>query len=178
MEYGPDTAQLSAVKPVLIETVSPLRRSIVIQNALRLSRSQRALFEQVKAEFDWRIRILARYQIEWHRKFTLSFACMILFFVGAPLGAIIRKGGLGLPLVVAVIIFLVFHVTSFTLERLARELILTPLAGMWLPSMIMLPFGIFLTYKSTTDSALFNTELYLGPFRKAYRWLTARWIKP
>jgi lipopolysaccharide export system permease protein len=103
---------------------------------------------------------------------------MILFFVGAPLGAIIRKGGLGLPLVVAVIIFLVFHVTSFTLERLARELILTPLAGMWLPSMIMLPFGIFLTYKSTTDSALFNTELYLGPFRKAYRWLTARWIKP
>jgi lipopolysaccharide export system permease protein len=178
MEYGPDTAQVGAVKPVLIETVSPLRRSIVIQNALRLSRSQRALFEQVKAEFDWRIRILARYQIEWHRKFTLSFACMILFFIGAPLGAIIRKGGLGLPLVVAVIIFLVFHVTSFTLERLARELLLTPLAGMWLPSMILLPFGIFLTYKSTTDSALFNTEFYLLPFRKLSQWFTARWAKP
>ena len=177
MEYAPDTAHPEAVKPQVIESVTPLRRTMALQNALRIARSQRATFEQVKAEFDWRTRILARYTIEWHRKFTLSFAIMILFFIGAPLGAIIRKGGLGLPLVVAVIIFLVFHVTSFTLERLAREMVLTPIAGMWLPSLILLPFGIFLTYKSTTDSALFNAEIYLAPFRAVSRFVTSKFKK-
>ncbi len=99
--------------------------------------------------------------IEWHRKFALSFACFVLFMIGAPLGSIIRKGGLGMPLVIAVIFFLIFHLLNMFGEKFVRQDVLTPLGGMWLSTMILLPVGIFLIYKAINDSQLFNTEYYL-----------------
>ncbi|HIA12341.1 MAG TPA: YjgP/YjgQ family permease [Flavobacteriales bacterium] len=109
------------------------------------------------------------HRIEWHRKFTISIACLILFFVGAPLGAIIRKGGLGMPVVMSVIFFLIYHVLSITGEKMAGEGIIEPYQGMWLATAVFVPIGIFLTYKSTTDSSLFDISLYLNffnPFKK------------
>ena len=105
-------------------------------------------------------------QLEWHRKFTLSFACFIFFFIGAPLGAIIRKGGLGMPVVVSVLLFIIYYIISMMGERSAREAVISPAAGMWISAFILLPLGIILTYKSVTDSEMMNTEAYTRVFKK------------
>ena len=106
------------------------------------------------------------HEIEWHRKFTLSVACIVLFLIGAPLGSIIRKGGLGLPLVFAIIFFVIFHLLNTFGEKFAREAITTPFGGMWLPIFVLLPVGAFLTYKAMKDSQLFNQEYYYRFFKK------------
>ncbi len=106
------------------------------------------------------------HQIEWHRKFSMSMSCLILFFIGAPLGAIIRKGGLGMPLVVAIIFFLLFHLLMIFGEKFANENVVSPLVGMWLPVFTLFPVGCFLTYKSMHDSQLFNIEFYQRLFKK------------
>ncbi len=90
----------------------------------------------------------------------LSIACLVLFLIGAPLGSIIRKGGLGTPLIFAIIFFMVFYFASTTGEKSASENSLTPFTGMWLASFVLVPIGIFLTYKAMHDSQLFNKEWY------------------
>jgi len=115
---------------------------------------------------DETIRRARRYQIEWQRKFTLSIACFIFFFIGAPLGAIIRKGGLGMPVVVSVGFFVIYYMISISGEKFSREGIMTPFLGMWLSALILLPVGIFLTYKATTDSAILNIDTYSNFFKK------------
>src|SRR5690606_25569009 len=95
-----------------------------------------------------------RYHIEYHRKFTLAVSCLLLFAIGAPLGAIIRKGGLGLPVVVAIIFFLIYHIISTMAEKAAKDGSMDPLIGMWMAVTVLTPLAVFLTYKSTTDSAL------------------------
>ncbi len=120
---------------------------------------------------------LRRYQIETQRKFTLSFACLIFFFIGAPLGAIIRKGGLGMPAVISVLFFLAWYVLSMSGEQLARDSGLSPVIGMWISSAILLPIGIWLTYKSMTDSSLMDMETYHLFFRRIRRRIRYYWIK-
>ncbi|MFM2136605.1 MAG: hypothetical protein RL021_2005, partial [Bacteroidota bacterium] len=122
-------------------------------SALYAARSMRNVADDAAQDLDIKKRSLARHEIEWNRKFTLSFACLILFFIGAPLGAIIRKGGLGMPVVISVIFFITYHIISITGEKFAREGVLTPLQGMWLSSAVLVPVGLFLTYKATTDSS-------------------------
>jgi lipopolysaccharide export system permease protein len=104
---------------------------------------------------------LSRHLIEWHKKLTLSFACLIFFFIGAPLGAIIRKGGLGAPVVISVIMFIIYYIIDNTGYKMAREGLWTAFQGMWLSSAVLLPVGIFLTYKAAVDATLFNKEAYL-----------------
>ena len=106
------------------------------------------------------------HKIEWHRKFSLSMACFVLFFIGAPLGSIIRKGGLGMPLVVAIIFFLLFHLLNMFGEKFVKEGMMPPYIGMWLAVLVLTPIGIFLTYKAMHDSQLFNTEYYNRLFKK------------
>ncbi|MEJ7611766.1 MAG: LptF/LptG family permease [Ferruginibacter sp.] len=108
---------------------------------------------------------IMRHKLEWHRKFSFSLACMVLFFIGAPLGSIIRKGGLGMPLVVAIIFFLIFHLLNVFGEKFVRSGVLSPFMGMWLAIMVLTPVGIFFTYKAMHDSQLFNKELYAKIFR-------------
>jgi lipopolysaccharide export system permease protein len=106
-------------------------------------------------------RYIRKHEIELHRKFTLAFACLIFFFIGAPLGAITRKGGLGAPVVISVVMFIVYYIIDNTGYKMAREALWPCWSGMWLSSMILLPIGIFLTYKAATDSALFNPEAWV-----------------
>lgn len=106
-------------------------------------------------------RYIRKHEMELHRKFTLAFACLIFFFIGAPLGAIIRKGGLGAPVVISVILFVIYYIIDNTGYKMARESIWPVWAGLWLSSAVLLPVGIFLTYKAATDSALLNPEAWL-----------------
>ncbi len=103
--------------------------------------------------------------IEWHRKFTLSVACMVLFLIGAPLGSIIRKGGLGTPLVFAIIFFVVFHLLNTFGEKFSKEEVTSVFGGMWLSTLVLIPVGFFLTYKAMRDSQLFNQEAYYRFFK-------------
>ncbi len=107
--------------------------------------------------------------IEQHRKFSFSLACLVLFFIGAPLGSIIRKGGLGMPLVVAIIFFILFHLLNIFGEKFAKEGITSVFFGMWMAVIVLIPVGAFLTYKAMHDSQLFNKEFYyrlLKPLKK------------
>ena len=104
--------------------------------------------------------------VEWHKKFTLSLACLFFFFIGAPLGAIIRKGGLGVAVVISVIIFIFYYITNVSGEIMAKSGEGVPWFGEWLSSMVLCPIGIFLTYKANKDSAVFNIEAYINVIRK------------
>ena len=94
---------------------------------------------------------MRKYEVERHKKFTLSIACAILFFIGAPLGAIIKKGGLGMPVVISVVFFILFYILSVTGEKLVKEGSLEPIIGMWMAPLTLLPIGIILTRKATKD---------------------------
>jgi lipopolysaccharide export system permease protein len=98
----------------------------------------------------------------------VSFACIVLFFVGASLGAIIRKGGMGLPVVVAVLFFLLYYIVSIIYERMVIEEVYNVVFGSWFPLLLFLPLGIYLTYKAANDSALFDIGQYLEPLKKIF----------
>ena len=108
----------------------------------------------------------SKYQVEWHRKYTLAVSCILLFFIGAPLGAIIKKGGFGLPLVISLLLFILYYVLNIFGEKLAAEGTLPSFLGMWLSTILFFPLAIFLTYKASTDSKLFDADSYLRFFRK------------
>jgi lipopolysaccharide export system permease protein len=112
------------------------------------------------------IRGMKRFEVDWHKKLTLPFACLIFFFIGAPLGAIIRKGGLGTPAVISIFFFVVWYVITITGEKMVEEGLVSSTAGMWASSFILLPIGLFLTYKASNDSYILNIDTYIGFFRK------------
>ncbi|MBR5726453.1 MAG: LptF/LptG family permease [Muribaculaceae bacterium] len=110
--------------------------------------------------------VIRRHQIELIKKFTLSLACLIFFFIGAPLGAIIRKGGLGMPIVVSVLLFIVYYIIDNSGYKLARDGRWEVWQGIWLSSAVLLPLGIFLTHKAVNDSAVFNPDAWLNFLRR------------
>jgi lipopolysaccharide export system permease protein len=103
---------------------------------------------------------LRMHLMKWHEKITMSIACLVLFLIGAPLGSIIRKGGIGLPLIFAVIFFVIFFLLNNFGSKLVKEDVMQPFVGMWMATFVLLPIGIFLTYKAMNDSQLFNREFY------------------
>ena len=111
---------------------------------------------------------LRRIDLEYLRKFTLSFACFIFFFIGAPLGAIIRKGGLGTPVIVSALFFVLYWVVDISGKKLARDGVISPELGAFISSLVLLPIGVFLTWKSTKDSSIFNMETYILPVKKFF----------
>ena len=110
--------------------------------------------------------VIRRHQIELMKKFTLSLACLIFFFIGAPLGAIIRKGGLGMPIVISVLLFIVYYIIDNMGYKLARDGRWEVWQGMWLSSAVLLPLGVFLTHKAVNDSAVFNPDAWLNFLRR------------
>lgn len=140
-------------KNIMNNTVSRIN---AVSNDIQYSKT-------VITDSDW---YFTKHSLEWHRKFTLSFACLIFFFIGAPLGAIIRKGGLGMPAVVAVVMFVVYYIIDTMGVKMAREAVWEVWQGMWLSSGVLLPVGIFLTYKAATDSVLFNVDGWKMFFKK------------
>lgn len=112
---------------------------------------------------------IRKHQQVMHEKFSLSIACLLFFFIGAPLGAIIRKGGLGLPIVISVVFFVIYYIITITSQRIAVAGDMPIFLGVWLSSIIILPIGIFLTVKATTDSALLDRDSWKKTFRKIFR---------
>ena len=153
----------------LLESKTKQEKVKIIDEATNRCRSVRENLNFNKKDFENRNKLIFRHQAEWHRKFTLSFACFVLFFIGAPLGAIIRKGGLGLPVVVSVLFFVLFHIISITGEKSVKSGVIDANIGMWIAPVVLLPLGIFLTYKATTDSPLLDADAWTKFFKKVFK---------
>jgi lipopolysaccharide export system permease protein len=143
------------------EALDASEKRRVVNVAINMTRNSKNYMNRTKEEMKGRNEYIDKHKIEWHRKLTLSFACFILFFVGAPLGAIIKKGGLGLPVIFSVIFFLVWHISSISGEKMVESGVLSAFTGMWMSSMILLPIAVFLTYKAAKDAALFDRDTYI-----------------
>ena len=164
------------VKPVAMEKPIDLQELIsALPLTSQLSITRQALSKAEMAKQDCEFRgfslvddnaVIRRHKIEMQKKFTLSLACLIFFFIGAPLGAIIRKGGLGTPIVISVMLFIVYYIFDNTGYKMARDGRWPVWEGIWLSSAILLPLGIFLTYKAINDSAVFNPDAYRNFFRR------------
>ncbi len=107
-----------------------------------------------------------RHWVEWHRKFTIPFTCLIFFFIGAPLGSIVRKGGLGTPIVISVFLFIIYYILENVGYKMTRDGVWMHWFGMWFSSLILLPIGVFLTYKAMNDSVIMNADTYINFFKK------------
>ncbi|MDR1584688.1 MAG: LptF/LptG family permease [Prevotellaceae bacterium] len=158
-QYNPDSLFLNMNQQQMVETAAQAK-NMATQKQESIRYNKISLQEATTQ--------LTRHATEFHRRFTLSFACLIFFFIGAPLGAIIRKGGLGMPVVVSVLMFIVYYIIDTAGYKMAREGLWEPFEGMWLSSSVLLPVGIFLTYKAAVDSELFRNEAYLKFFKKIY----------
>ncbi len=144
------------------------------QKSNALKRMQNAVVQQ-QSEYEFRSlmseednRFLRIHMMEWNKKFTLSVACILFFFIGAPLGAIIRKGGIGIPVIVSVIIFIAYYLINNSGEKMARSGNIEVLFGVWVSSMIMTPFGIWLTQRANSDSVIFSADSYISFFRRLF----------
>jgi lipopolysaccharide export system permease protein len=132
----------------------------IIGNALNEAKGFKDQVKQRATRYEELTLETRRNRVEYQKKFTLSAACLALFLIGAPLGAIIRKGGLGLPVVVAIAFFLIYYIISTIGEKFVKDGGVSPLIGMWVAIIILTPIGIFLSYKAANDSELFNVEAY------------------
>lgn len=140
-------------------------KTTIYSQALNDVSNASSLLQMASSEYKLQMNDYTQHLIEWHKKLSLSVACLVLFFIGAPLGSIIRKGGLGLPLVMALIFFMLFYLLNIFGEKFTKDHVLIPIVGMWLPVIILSPIGFFLTYKAMHDSQLFNKEYYYRLFR-------------
>ncbi len=155
----------SVIMPI-IDNFNLTNRKDILEVALRNARSAKENIISFNKELDSRKLIITKHEVVWHQKFKLSIACFIFFFIGAPLGAIIRKGGLGLPVVVSVLFFVLYHVISMTGEKAAKTGEWNVEFGLWLSTLVVLPLGLFLTYKATTDAQLMDTESWKKFFKQ------------
>lgn len=163
----PSEATIAAIEidSVFAGTNASTAKTILTQ-AMSKAKRQRQDYEFKSLAMADNLKTIRLHQIELMKKFTLSFACIIFFFIGAPLGAIIRKGGLGTPLVISVFLFIVYYIFENSGYKLARDGRWAVWAGTWLSSFVLLPLGVFFTYKAVNDSAVFNADAYKIFFRR------------
>lgn len=151
----------------------------IAQSALDKARSNMQNLNLYQGQLYERKKNINKYEMERHRKFTLSIAVFIFFFIGAPLGAIIRKGGLGMPVVVSILLFIAYYIVSMTGEKSAREDVWQMFTGMWFSTFVFFPVGAWLSYKAGTDSTLMSAETYSKLFNKLGigKWLKSKKVK-
>ena len=150
----------------LFDSLSVFDKRTVLTSAIEKLKEANNFLTVKNESLHYEVKAIKRYEVEWNKKLTMSFACLVFFFIGAPLGAIIRKGGLGTPAVISIFFFVIYYVISISGQKLVEEDVVGTFAGMWASSYILMPIGIFLTYKATTDSVIMNIDTYLMFFRK------------
>lgn len=175
-----DSGQVRRVRRTDVEIAKPVNVDSLLNGSssgIKIGYLNQGLAkaQRMRQEYEYRavalsddLKTMRRHAIELQKKFTLSFACIIFFFIGAPLGAIIRKGGLGTPLVISVFLFIFYYIIDNMGYKFARDGKWEVWQGMWLSAAVLLPLGIFFTYKAVNDSAVFNKDAYLNFFRKFF----------
>ena len=170
IEQKPETKEKE--EPVIVMNFDSLYQAKDPANKATLLTRAKSSMENTRGDYFFRAATFSdeaykarRHLTEWHTKFTVSFACLVFFFIGAPLGAIIRKGGLGTPVVLSVILFIFYYVVNNIGFKMARDGVWEAWQGMWLSSAVLTPLGIFLTYKAVNDSVILNADTYLNALK-------------
>ena len=162
--------EVTVEKPLDIDSFfvspSPSSAKTYITQALTRAKRQKQEYSFRSLMFEEQAKMMRRHDIEMQKKFTLSFACLIFFFIGAPLGAIIKKGGIGTPLIISVILFIIYFIIDNAGYKAARDGKLEVWQGIWLSTAVLLPLGVFFTYKAVGDSAVFNIDAYRNFFMR------------
>ncbi len=157
------------------DTLTVKQKRDIVQTAKTTARSSRNSLNRNESTAKDTLNKLYRSQVEWHRKVSLPISVIIFFLIGAPLGAIIRKGGLAMPVVVSVLFFVIYYVISIAGEKMAKEGSWNAAFGMWFSAMVLLPIALYLTRIATNDSNLFNTDWYVIQFNRAKAKVQAAW---
>ncbi len=155
--------------PSVIYNFKASDRFGVLETAHNAAQAAKQNLEASQDALDGKSKLIYKHQIVYHKKFSFSIACFLLFFIGAPLGAIIRKGGLGMPAVVSTLFFILFWVISFGGEKYAAEGVIPPWQGIWFASAVLMPIGIFLTVKATNDASLLDMDAWIRFFNKIFK---------
>lgn len=147
--------------------------TVALNNARTLKNAfNRKVFEINEVEREYR-----RYQIAWYQKYTTAFACIVMFMIGAPLGAIIKKGGLGMPVLVSIIFFIVYYMLTITGEKWGKEGMANTLFGTWFSILVLIPVGLFFLKQARKDARLFEPEVYTEAFKKMKHWIETKFSK-
>ncbi len=141
-------------------------KTVVYERSMTSINNSKSIADLLAIDYTAKKEMVRKHWIEWHRKIALSAACIVLFMIGAPLGSIIRKGGLGTPLIFAIAFFVLFNMLNTFGEKFAKKGVTSVFTGMWLSTLILIPIGIFLTHKAMRDSQLFNKEFYFRLFKR------------
>ena len=144
----------------------------VLKSAITFARNTQSYVQSEERSLKSRIVWKVKHGIEWHRKFTLSFACIILFFIGAPLGAIIRKGGIGMPVVASVVLFVIYYVVGMLGTKSAEQSKVALWFGMWFSTIVFTPIGIYLTLRALKDRVILNIDSHIAFVLSPFRYLT------
>jgi lipopolysaccharide export system permease protein len=161
-----DTAEAKEIRlDTLLANIDPQRKANLLTRV-------KGAFENTKSDYYFRGAVIGdesvkmrRHNMEWHTRFAISFACLMFLFVGAPLGAIIRKGGLGMPVVLSTVVFICYYCVNNVGSKMARDAVWPVWQGMWLSSFVFTALGIFITYKAAKDSSLFNADTYINTIK-------------
>ncbi|MCH7411906.1 LptF/LptG family permease [Belliella sp. R4-6] len=178
---------LAPIKPTEFTEAQRIRIDSIIEKgnyrsraatvALNNSRTLKNAFSRKVLEIDDIEREYRRYQIAWYQKYTTAFACIVMFMIGAPLGAIIKKGGLGMPVLISIIFFIVYYMLTITGEKWAKEGMANPLFGTWFSIMVLIPIGLFFLKQARKDARLFEPDTYVEIFKKSKKWMQTKFIK-
>jgi len=163
------TTQKDSIVPDILKLLPTDKKAKVLEVAISNVASSKVSIEGSKVEIEGKQKNINNHWLALYEKFVISFACLLMFFIGAPLGAIIRKGGLGLPIVFAVLIFITFHFINTFGKKVAQENGIPPFLGSWMSSMILSPLAILLTYRATNDIGLINMDVILTPITKGFK---------
>lgn len=164
----PEANMLPVTKIIPLDSIHDSEMNVAYIDAQNEIRATKDIIYRETLLAERRLFSIGEYQTAWHKKFTLSFAIIILFFIGAPLGAIIKKGGLGTPLVFATLFFLFYYILTMIGENMVESGVMVPWKGLWLSAAVLTPLGIFLTYKAANDSALFDWDVYKRFFNRIF----------
>lgn len=160
---------LKRYSPILMDSIPALgarAKNTIYNDALQAARGSRNMFSFDETTSKEALNQLYRNKNEWHRKLTLPVSILIFFLIGAPLGAIIRRGGLGMPIVISVIFFVIYYIISISGEKFAKEGTWSSLLGMWISAFILTPLAIYLSHKANNDSALLDMDWYIGRYKR------------
>jgi lipopolysaccharide export system permease protein len=165
----PDSLRNDSLKPIILENFTLKNKTIVLEESLRNVKRMIDRNKNINKTFKDRRKLVNLYDHEMGYRITFSLACLVLFFIGAPLGSIIRKGGFGLPMIMAIIIFVIYFFISQLGKNLAEESAITATLGSWLSTLILLPFGILLTRRATQGMAIFNIDTVFEKVKNIFK---------
>ena len=166
--YGSDSIPEQKLKTDILDNFSDDNKIIILDNAIDLTQNNLNNINSFQNIAKGKQKIINAYDTEFHKRLALSIACIILFFIGAPLGSIIRKGGFGLPMIIAIFIFVIYFFISTFGEKMATSNTISPFFGGWLATIILLPFGLLLMKRATNDKGVFNIDKFLQPINNFF----------